>query len=364
MRNEDNKNFIIKDSSPDVVNYIQLNNSDYPTSVTQVEPSSGKYIRVNGGYITGAFCQIGNYNSESTITIQGGSFVGTFVSRGYSLYDKDPSYGKKFKIAISGNPVISSARLSDGSTISLSGALTEGASIGVRMDSPGVFTSGWSTYMSGKDPTQYFYSVDPTYSVVKDGDELKLDDSKKTIIFDSQGGSEVASQVLTSGAKVTKSVDPTRSGYIFAGWYTEAACTNAYDFDTVVTNGFTLYAKWVDLENCAASLTIGDTTSYYTSIADAIAAWQSGAEGSTLTLINDSEISDIINISGNKVLDLNGKTLNKTGGGNAISVASNATFTLKDSATGGTITGGSVYLATGTKITLAEHLSLHQVISR
>ncbi|MBR2281825.1 MAG: InlB B-repeat-containing protein, partial [Spirochaetales bacterium] len=35
-----------------------------------------------------------------------------------------------------------------------------------------------------------------------------------------------------------------RAGYIFEGWYTDAACTTPYDFSTVVTAPFTLYAKW------------------------------------------------------------------------------------------------------------------------
>jgi uncharacterized repeat protein (TIGR02543 family) len=48
-----------------------------------------------------------------------------------------------------------------------------------------------------------------------------------------------------SGARVTRPIDPTRSGYIFAGWYREFACLNAWDFsaDTVAAN-VTLYAKW------------------------------------------------------------------------------------------------------------------------
>ena len=35
-----------------------------------------------------------------------------------------------------------------------------------------------------------------------------------------------------------------RPGFIFGGWYTDAACTTAYNYETVVTAPFTLYAKW------------------------------------------------------------------------------------------------------------------------
>lgn len=34
------------------------------------------------------------------------------------------------------------------------------------------------------------------------------------------------------------------SDYVFFGWYTDQACTSAYDFDSPVTKDITLYAKW------------------------------------------------------------------------------------------------------------------------
>ena len=63
--------------------------------------------------------------------------------------------------------------------------------------------------------------------------------------FNSQGGSSVKDQTPASGSTVTKPADPTREGYTFAGWYTDAACTKAYDFSAAVTADMTLYAKWV-----------------------------------------------------------------------------------------------------------------------
>lgn len=62
--------------------------------------------------------------------------------------------------------------------------------------------------------------------------------------FDAQGGSSVNGQTPASGSTVTKPTDPTREGYAFAGWYTDEACTKAYDFSAAVTADMTLYAKW------------------------------------------------------------------------------------------------------------------------
>ena len=63
--------------------------------------------------------------------------------------------------------------------------------------------------------------------------------------FDARGGSSVNGQTPASGSTVSKPTDPTREGYTFAGWYTDEACTKAYDFSVAVTADMTLYAKWI-----------------------------------------------------------------------------------------------------------------------
>lgn len=54
---------------------------------------------------------------------------------------------------------------------------------------------------------------------------------------------------VNDGGKMTKPTDPTRTGYTFGGWYKEAACTTAWNFDTdTVTGNITLYAKWTPVK--------------------------------------------------------------------------------------------------------------------
>lgn len=66
-----------------------------------------------------------------------------------------------------------------------------------------------------------------------------------TISFNSNGGSACDTKfVATADGKLVKPADPTREGYTFGGWYTDEACTQAYDFSTPVTADLTLYAKW------------------------------------------------------------------------------------------------------------------------
>ncbi len=64
------------------------------------------------------------------------------------------------------------------------------------------------------------------------------------IVFDSQGGSSVTSTTVQNGEKIEKPYAPTWVNRGFAGWYTDAACTVKYDFDTEVTANTTLYARW------------------------------------------------------------------------------------------------------------------------
>lgn len=75
--------------------------------------------------------------------------------------------------------------------------------------------------------------------------------------FDTQGGSSINDQTPASGSAVAKPADPTREGYTFAGWYTDEACTEAYDFSVAVTADMTLYAKWVKNEASSSGSSSG-----------------------------------------------------------------------------------------------------------
>ena len=67
-----------------------------------------------------------------------------------------------------------------------------------------------------------------------------------TVTFDTQGGSSIDSVKVNRNGTVAKPEDPVREGYTFEGWFTDADCTGAYDFDTKVTKNITLYAKWTE----------------------------------------------------------------------------------------------------------------------
>ena len=64
-----------------------------------------------------------------------------------------------------------------------------------------------------------------------------------TVTFDSNGGSQVESQIVNEGDMAIKPVDPTKDGYDFDGWYLDLE-DEEYDFSTEVTEDITLEAKW------------------------------------------------------------------------------------------------------------------------
>lgn len=68
-----------------------------------------------------------------------------------------------------------------------------------------------------------------------------------TVVFDSNGGSDVPQQTVKRGQTVKRPTDPTRSGSVFDGWYVDSIFSAKWDFaaDTVKKD-ITLYAKWRD----------------------------------------------------------------------------------------------------------------------
>ena len=70
-----------------------------------------------------------------------------------------------------------------------------------------------------------------------------------TITFDSKGGSAVQPVKANAGAAITAPADPTKEGFVFAGWYESAdggatLSDTAFSFAYMPARVFTLYAKW------------------------------------------------------------------------------------------------------------------------
>lgn len=64
-----------------------------------------------------------------------------------------------------------------------------------------------------------------------------------TVDFNSNGGTYVASAQVKSGATVSEPTPPTKSGYVFDGWYKNGSTTK-FSFSTKITANTTLVAHW------------------------------------------------------------------------------------------------------------------------
>ena len=76
------------------------------------------------------------------------------------------------------------------------------------------------------------------------GTEAPLAIVEHSVTFNTDGGSEVASQWVVNNSKASKPNAPTKQGYYFVNWYSDASLTNAYDFEMPVDRDITIFAKW------------------------------------------------------------------------------------------------------------------------
>ncbi len=108
---------------------------------------------------------------------------------------------------------------------------------------------GWFTAKEGGEPvnTATVFTANTTvYAHWKQNGGTPGPVQEFTVTFDSQGGSAVPAQKVKAGGKAAQPNPPARSGYAFGGWFRDAACSNAWNFDGDTVNAdTTLYARWV-----------------------------------------------------------------------------------------------------------------------
>ncbi len=78
--------------------------------------------------------------------------------------------------------------------------------------------------------------------------------SSCTIKLNANGGTLLNNVTVKRGQKAELPT-PTRSGYVFAGWYLDNNFTTPFDVDTVINRNYTLYAKWVAVGECEGTVT-------------------------------------------------------------------------------------------------------------
>jgi uncharacterized repeat protein (TIGR02543 family) len=95
-----------------------------------------------------------------------------------------------------------------------------------------IYTS-WSS-----KPFEWSSSWNPTNCYVLWETELV------TITFDSNGGSSVQKIYGSYGDSINAPTVPSKSGFVFSGWYLDQALTTPYVFTIIPENSIVVYAKW------------------------------------------------------------------------------------------------------------------------
>ncbi|WP_368556328.1 BspA family leucine-rich repeat surface protein, partial [Enterococcus faecalis] len=79
-----------------------------------------------------------------------------------------------------------------------------------------------------------------TYTIINKSEE------SLALSFDTVGGSEILPIETNFGDAWVAPTAPTKEGYVFEGWYTDAEYTKEFDFDRVAIEPLTVYAKWAE----------------------------------------------------------------------------------------------------------------------
>ena len=134
------------------------------------------------------------------------------------------------------------------------------------------------------------------------------------VIFNSNGGSAVATQEVDAGQKANEPAAPTKENdyqysYSFAGWYKEAGFVNAYDFDNAVNENTTLYAKWnqalIPAKNVVTTIDTTSSLSYanyqrnVNDVTDTITRGFTGVSGTSYSSWNNKTGTSGVKYAGN-----------------------------------------------------------------
>ena len=203
-----NGELTLVDSNPNAVHKFDKSNALWKLAAEDAE--SENIVVIKGGAITGGTgtgeagntCGGGIYvRKGGTLLMRGGNIVGCTAREGGGIYVED---GGRFEMS-AGTITGCTAGQEEGKTAN-----------GVFIAAGGRFTQSPGAQITGEVIGAY------------------------TVTFQSEGGSEVASQIRAN-TPADRPADPTKEGYTFIGWYNGES---EWDFETPVTADLTLTAKW------------------------------------------------------------------------------------------------------------------------
>ena len=113
------------------------------------------------------------------------------------------------------------------------------------------------------------------------------------VTFISNGGTNIASQLIDDGGTVATPETPTKANCVFYNWYTDADFTQVYDFTSPVTNNVVLYAKWESQVERVAGEEARDTAAKIVQ-----EAYPAGTTSDYAILARDDDFMDAMSATG------------------------------------------------------------------
>ena len=90
-------------------------------------------------------------------------------------------------------------------------------------------------------------TVGEGYVIVLDGNGNEctfLEKVSYDVVVKDADGTEISTSSVLNGKKFAKPADPEKAGFVFVGWYKDAACTVEYDFDAPIKQKTEIYASF------------------------------------------------------------------------------------------------------------------------
>lgn len=95
-----------------------------------------------------------------------------------------------------------------------------------------------------KDFDTFVESISESLSLYAKWKPIEAEAKIYSVHFNTNGGSHIAAIDVEENKAIKKPVDPTKADYTFEGWFSDEALTLPFNFETLITQDITLYAKW------------------------------------------------------------------------------------------------------------------------
>lgn len=212
--------------------------------------------------------------------------------------------------------------------------------------SDGGISSGFTRSVEGVVPALYV-------------NEINQGNINYIVSFNTNGGSTIHSQSISSFNVITCPADPVKNGFAFDGWYIDESLTQKFDFSEMITSDMILYAKWI--EASLYNISIDNTIKHGTVTVDKNSASKGTVITITVSANKDYEFerisvkdSDNIDIEFEEVSKGTKYTFEMVGKDVSISASFNAIYSIENKSTddNGTVTIDKEKATAGTLVTI------------